>query len=680
MYGADVYGSIPYGAIGFDVASLPDHDAMLASSREMLVVSAAVTTWHIDDSEEHIHYYASTEWTTEPDDYPGSQPFDGRLLSYSFNRSINNGDRFGGLAKGEGQIVLANADGELDDLGDTHAVDSRRVVVRVGRMSDPFVDHLVLFDGVAVDMFADSETLTLTIRDKSDKLDVPAQPNVYAGTGGAEGGNFGPELVTNGTFDSNLSGWTGDTFSYTWDTSGYARKRLGNFQGLQQTVATIAGRTYRVYVRGRGGSGAFVIVIWDGAEIGTFANTSDGTFDVVASTTSTVIRVEINDITSVNPGFDDVSVRLIQTGPEGGENVEGKRKPLTFGLVSGVPPVLIDPALLIYHVHDLDENDDFVCEIVSVYDRGVALSMLPPVAAYADLEAASLSAGEAIASQDGYFRIGGDLAGTIFATVHTYIDGADEPATGDVVRAVLARQGDLVEAIDHASFDVLSSIPQPAHIGVHIGPGDAISAADLIGNLMMGIGGWGGFNRQGRFAIGVFTAPAGSPVAYFSRVGGDIVDLDWERLPAGIWPPPWRWRVAYQRNYTVFTDFSGAVPNAERVFYAEPYRLIEAANSDILADHISAKDPPPVEAYYTDLGRASDEADRLLALYSSGYKLYRFTVSRRALTLKIGDEINVTWPRFGLDAGKNLRIVSIEDKIDLRDGGDDIQVEITAFG
>jgi hypothetical protein len=197
---------------------------------------------------------------------------------------------------------------------------------------------------------------------------------------------------------------------------------------------------------------------------------------------------------------------------------------------------------------------------------------------------------------------------------------------------------------------------------------------------MSGIGGWAGFDRHGRLAVGIFSPPAGNPVAYFSRDNGSVIELSREELPSGIWPPPWRWRVAYDRNYTVFSDFAGSVASAERVFYAEPYRVVTSSNDSLLDDHPKAQDPGPVEAYHDDLGRAAAVADMLLALYGSGYRLYRFTVPRTGLTLKIGDEINVAWPRFGLAAGRNLVIVGIEDRIDLRDGGEPDRIEITAFG
>ena len=681
MYGGGVYGSIPYGSLG-DVEPF-DFVAMLEESRADLVYTVEMTVWEIGGSAESKLYLGSAEWATAPTDVPASQPFDGRLtIVLDHARSVADGDRIGvNYQSGDGTITFANPDGAYDDIVDGYSVDGREVIVRVGRKADPFASHLTVFKGVGVDWsIAAVDTVSLTVRPPGALLDVPVQRNVYEGAGGSGGGGLGSELVTNGTFNSDISAWSGVAFLwFSGSGNGYARLGVLGTHGLEQAITTVAGRTYRVFVQGRGGAGGIVTVKWDGGTLGSFATTSNGTYDVVAFGASSTLRVEITDSVGGFFGFDDTSVRLILQGPQGSPDVEGKRKPLTFGMVSGVPPVLIDPGLLIYQVHDHDPADGFVSETTVVYDRGVALTMLSPVGTYAELEGAPMSAGQAMSSRDGYFRIGGALAGTVFATVQSYIGGTQAPITTEVISAILARQESIVE-IDHASFDAVSAAPEPSFIGVHIGAGDATTVSDLVANLMAGIGGWAGFNRLGQLSVDVFTAPSGDPVATFDRAEGDIVDLTREPMPSGIWPPPWRWRVAYRRNYTVFTDFAASVPSAERLFYAEPYRLIEASDSGILTDHPSALDTPPVEAFYADLGRANDEAIRLLALHASGYRVYRMTLSRPALGLELGDPIRVRWPRYGLDAGKLLRVASIGDRIDISDGSGVEQIEITAFG
>ncbi len=55
-------------------------------------------------------------------------------------------------------------------------------------------------------------------------------------------------------------------------------------------------------------------------------------------------------------------------GLEGGSDLTGKPRPLTLGVVKNVPAVLVDPAKLIYQVHDWP-----IASVDAVYDKGIRL-------------------------------------------------------------------------------------------------------------------------------------------------------------------------------------------------------------------------------------------------------------------------------------------------------------------
>lgn len=63
---------------------------------------------------------------------------------------------------------------------------------------------------------------------------------------------------------------------------------------------------------------------------------------------------------------------VLPAGLEGSEELAEKPKPLTFGRVRNIEPVLVNSARLIYQV-----NDGSVSDIVDVYDRGVSLAVTP---------------------------------------------------------------------------------------------------------------------------------------------------------------------------------------------------------------------------------------------------------------------------------------------------------------
>lgn len=64
----------------------------------------------------------------------------------------------------------------------------------------------------------------------------------------APGGGFGPNIVTNGTFDSDLTGWTAAA-NWSWDASKsviYNGNPGGVERALSQTLTTEIGAVYRV--------------------------------------------------------------------------------------------------------------------------------------------------------------------------------------------------------------------------------------------------------------------------------------------------------------------------------------------------------------------------------------------------------------------------------------------------
>ncbi len=77
--------------------------------------------------------------------------------------------------------------GVLKDLR-TLSWDGRRVRILIGSPEDDFAAFEVIFDGLIEDFTWDETNFTLSIRDKTTKLDDEMQIVTFAGTGGLEGG------------------------------------------------------------------------------------------------------------------------------------------------------------------------------------------------------------------------------------------------------------------------------------------------------------------------------------------------------------------------------------------------------------------------------------------------------------------------------------------------------------
>lgn len=367
---------------------------------------------------------------------------------------------------------------------------------------------------------------------------------------------------------------------------------------------------------------------------------------------------------------------------EGGTELAGKRKPLALGRAKNVSPVVIIAAELVLQV-----NDGAVSAISAVYDKGYPLTFFADYATPALMRAATLDDGSyatcvaygllRCASQ--FSQITCDVNGD--ATRTGYVE-----TTGTIIRRVIALTSKISDPadIDVVAFSNLE-LAQPAPIGYFLGPDSTETIAQTLSKLSKGIGGFCGFSRLGKLQASVFTAPSGAPVMTFGGDGShldapEIIEVRTETLPAALDPPPFRQRIAYERNWTQITapyDGVFVVDPPRAAWLATPYRVattLDAEGAKIKGNHALAQDPDIVDSYFALAADASAEAERRLALFTSELRLYHIKLKVHPFTLDIAQTIRVTLNRYGLDAGRLLRIAAIIDAPDTN------TVDMRAFG
>lgn len=358
------------------------------------------------------------------------------------------------------------------------------------------------------------------------------------------------------------------------------------------------------------------------------------------------------------------------SGVEGTADLKGKRKPRAFGYVKNISPPLVIPASLLYQV-----NDGSVSAITAVYDRGVALTFQTDYATSALLIAAGITAGNySTCKAEGMFRVSSVPSGTIT----TDVSGDNRSSTfvstsADIVRRILASSSIADPGgLYTPSFAVVNAT-QPADIGYYVAPDDTNTIGDAIANIMGGIGGWGGFRRNGQFALGIFLTPTGGvPSARFDR--SDIIAIGREALPSALTPPPYRFRCAFSHNWTVQTDVAASVGATRASFLAQSDRYSNSINNTIKLDHPFAHDRDPIGCYFLNSADAQTESDRLLALYARNAALYRFTVGVQPFAFDVGDVVFLTYPRWNLTYGRLLRVV------EMTENAANNEIELVAYG
>lgn len=220
---------------------------------------------------------------------------------------------------------------------------------------------------------------------------------------------------------------------------------------------------------------------------------------------------------------------------------------------------------------------------------------------------------------------------------------------------------------------------QPATISYFLDDGSSETCAEMFTKLMRGIGGWWGMSPLGQLQVRLMVAPGETASAYYSD-SDQIVSIDRVDLPEGVDPPPHRRRAVYARNWTVMTDLFGAVSEFDpdmAEYLKMPYKLVSTPEEDgelVLANYPDAPDPEPIESFFAFLEDAQAEVDRIFELYTTGLHAYRFTLKQAMFMHDIGDVINVTADRLGLENGRYLVAVEVSDSMDT------MVTDITGFG
>jgi len=320
-------------------------------------------------------------------------------------------------------------------------------------------------------------------------------------------------------------------------------------------------------------------------------------------------------------------------GNEGSSDLANQPKPLCFGEVFNIEPVLVDAANNVYQVHNGQ-----IEEIVEVYESGKAVS--------SGTITDDLS--------NGRFTLSGNVNGIITADVKgAKPSGSYKEAAGDIIRHIVVDFGGLTDPgdLDTASFTDINTANSSA-VGVYVSSTTTIlGVLDQIANS---VGAYYGFNRSGKFEVNRIELAAGTAAAEFDST--NIIEIT--RMASAV--PNYQVRVDYKKNYRVMseTDFHSSITTAQRDY------LVREANVEIATD-TNVQTPYPnsnpliVPGLFAASSPASTEAARLLTVYKTQRDIYMIKVKTQPYTLKLNDVVKITFNRYNLTSGKLFRVITI---------------------
>jgi hypothetical protein len=362
-------------------------------------------------------------------------------------------------------------------------------------------------------------------------------------------------------------------------------------------------------------------------------------------------------------------------------DLKDKPKPIVYGKVYNIEPVLLSSANKVYQVDHLA-----IDSVLGVYDQGVPLT---PITGYnVDLS-------------KGIIELVNNTSGTITCDVlgRKVNAGNYSDSVSLIVKHILLEKG-----VSVPNINLDNAIHMP--IGIYIPERE--NTLDILDSLVGSFDGFYGFDSFGVFRLGCITIPnTSTPIHIMPHVGskyGDVItdgvseyilgsdllgvvnytditsiaasglitkfntpyELDESDVLGDISISStnniiYRAKVKYSKNYTVQTDIASSVPDVRKEFISKELREYSLDNLPIKTKHIRALEKSPYDTLLLSEFSASIIANR----YIKKNARYVFELKIRAAAYKlvdatIGSIIKLKDYRYGFSSGILCAIRDIE--------------------
>ena len=310
------------------------------------------------------------------------------------------------------------------------------------------------------------------------------------------------------------------------------------------------------------------------------------------------------------------------------DSTEGAVRPIAYGWVDNIGPVLIDETSHVYQVHDPSFGP--IEAISAVYVDGVQKTPGTDYTLSADLCT---------------FWLGADPSGQVTSDAKgRKVAGSFIDKPGDIASDCLQTfggmaSGDLIAA-DFTSY--ATDVPFP--MGIWVATSNA--TGDVVDDLLKSLLTIWGPNRVGQIFIKRIQAASGSAV---QAELNDRNLYEWGAVPA--WDVAWKIEIQGARNHTPQSNPDETVTEARRAWLKEAWRTGSAQDSGILTDYPRAVSEGPHQTHLKNISDCITVAGWHLALKGVQRVFHEVEADLALLSVELGEETRCTRNKFGLDSG-----------------------------
>jgi hypothetical protein len=316
-------------------------------------------------------------------------------------------------------------------------------------------------------------------------------------------------------------------------------------------------------------------------------------------------------------------------------------RPVCFGEVFNVTPLITDPVNLEYMV-----NNGSTEQIIEVRDNGIPVDF-------------TITGGVPAGS----FRLTKNPAGTItcslqglktvVSTTTGVVSAGYDPSAKNTILNILRSYGKtlLVNEIELSSF---AGTPGSEAVGVYLS--DRNNVLQLCQEIAKSCGCALSVTRLGQVRLVDLVIPTTATVTIGE---GDTLlnSLSVSKridVIAGV-------KIGGSRNYTQQSNLVTAIPQDHKDIFAGNFLESVQSDATIKTNYAITSEPALESSYLIDSAEADTIATKKLNLFKAGRIVYKMNCTAKFLSLQIGNAVQLTSSRFGLNNTKGLVISTRPD-------------------
>jgi hypothetical protein len=391
----------------------------------------------------------------------------------------------------------------------------------------------------------------------------------------------------------------------------------------------------------------------------------DGVIDDIDARTTRSVNFRVRDkLERLNAPITENKIGTYGTWPNGQQNTDTVR-PLVFGEVFNISPILINPATLEYcfssgtpdQVSGFSSNGASE-KLLEVRDNGVPIYIpgnIEYTGATVNLANSTFTltkspAGAITCSVQGVNK-SIQLSGSTGTLSTTYTNNI--PNTIAVIVTQFGKSGSrlLTTEIDYSSFSTFNTT---AEIGILISGTENLLT--VCQELASSVGGQLIMSRTGLLRLIQF----GTSLSGIANVNITIDDILFDSLSvSNRLSVKAAKKLGYAKNYTVQQNLLSLIPSQHKEIFETEWLTTTAKNPTINSLYKLDTDPEQKNTCLISTTDAITEASRLLGYFDDQRIVYKFTGKSKLLSLVLGQQITLYHHRFGLSGGKSGQVISL---------------------